>query len=393
MARQCEECGYKMPMFAPRRRAVDGRLLCPGCHPDGRGEPGRPVGLHGSLSTLDEALGMVEEAGFDVTVPGGGMALPTGRIPPFDVPRGPVAIHAPRAVEARAVECPDCNGAGCPKCGGEGTVEAVGDMQDALKDMLSRMPRKATVQVSHAEIVGGLVDEDGAPIGPRAAGVKVAHDSGDGATIYHCPFCGAGQVTARSDGTVECAFCKTFFTVQVQPEHSAMPQTIDGRPFPVPGMPGDPNERGPVPPESQPTSGDALNGAPAFKPPGQPAAQGDAFVPPARQQVPQQAAASIAPTGATAADADWEEGPVDGKCALCDCKAIGRLFGFRVCPYHKDHGEDDPPCPDCGQPRVAFYVTKDGVALPEGSYIHHLAIHFADDRDAVIEQVKAGREA
>lgn len=66
----------------------------------------------------------------------------------------------------------------------------------------------------------------------------VAHDSGDGMTIYHCPFCGSGQVIARSDRTIECEFCHTSFTVQVQPQFAAFPQTIDGSPIDVPGMPG-----------------------------------------------------------------------------------------------------------------------------------------------------------
>lgn len=66
----------------------------------------------------------------------------------------------------------------------------------------------------------------------------LAHDSGDGETIYHCPFCGSGQVIARSDRTIECEFCHTSFTVQVQPEYSAFPQTMDGQPVQVPGMPG-----------------------------------------------------------------------------------------------------------------------------------------------------------
>lgn len=70
--------------------------------------------------------------------------------------------------------------------------------------------------------------------------IVVAHDSGDGQTIYHCPFCGSGQVIARSDRTIECEFCHTSFTVQVQPEYSAFPQTDPqtGLPIQVPGMPG-----------------------------------------------------------------------------------------------------------------------------------------------------------
>jgi len=67
--------------------------------------------------------------------------------------------------------------------------------------------------------------------------VKLAHDSGDGETIYHCPFCGSGQVVARSDGTTECEFCHNCFIVQVQPSQPEMPQTINGVPYQIPGMP------------------------------------------------------------------------------------------------------------------------------------------------------------
>lgn len=66
--------------------------------------------------------------------------------------------------------------------------------------------------------------------------VKVAHDSGDPEVVFHCPFCGSGQVIARSDGTIECGFCKAAFTVQVQPRYPAFPQTINGVPMQVPGM-------------------------------------------------------------------------------------------------------------------------------------------------------------
>jgi hypothetical protein len=72
----------------------------------------------------------------------------------------------------------------------------------------------------------------------RIGAIKlVAHDSGDGETIFHCPFCGSGQVLARSDGAVDCEFCQTAFTVQVQPQMPSFPQTIDGVPVNVPGMP------------------------------------------------------------------------------------------------------------------------------------------------------------
>jgi hypothetical protein len=87
---------------------------------------------------------------------------------------------------------------------------------------------------------------------------KQAHDSGDGQRIFHCPFCGAGQVIARSDGTVECEFCHTAFTVQVQPQFSSFPQTdpVTGQPIMIPGMPGQIDAPGTLP------------GAPGELPPG-----------------------------------------------------------------------------------------------------------------------------
>jgi len=68
--------------------------------------------------------------------------------------------------------------------------------------------------------------------------IHVAHDSGDGATINHCFNCGSGNVVGRSDGTAECLYCHQHFTVQIQPEFPAMPQTVDGEPIEIPGMPG-----------------------------------------------------------------------------------------------------------------------------------------------------------
>ena len=97
----------------------------------------------------------------------------------------------------------------------------------------------------------------------------------------NCPFCGSGQVIARSDGTTECEFCHSAFTVQVQPVFSAFPQTIDGVPVDVPGMPSntqmppgaDPNAMPPgdgeVPPgeddvEESEEDGDGEDDKPAF---------------------------------------------------------------------------------------------------------------------------------
>ena len=51
----------------------------------------------------------------------------------------------------------------------------------------------------------------------------------------NCPFCGSGSVTARSDGSIECGFCTAAYTVQVQPQFSAFPMSVDGAPYPFPG--------------------------------------------------------------------------------------------------------------------------------------------------------------
>lgn len=298
-----------MPMFVPRQRATDGRLLCPGCHPDGRGSEGRPIGVHG---TLDEALGMVEEAGYEVKgEPKTAAASPDpARFAGWFDHSGYVTGEMPLQVGDSTEEA-----LGIP-----GKVVGIGDFYIAVQ--------------TDKGIVIQLGAEQLASYGAKVDLSRVAHDSGDGQTIFHCPFCGSGQVTARSDGTVECDFCHTHFTVQVQPEHSAMPQTVNGTPFPIPGMPGDPTQREAPPAQEQPLPGEA---APAFTPPD----SGDAFVPPL-----QQAAASVVPNGVT---------------------------------------------PSAIVPQTVCYITADRWVLPEDAYIRHLAISFADNRAAVIDAVRTSR--
>jgi hypothetical protein len=54
--------------------------------------------------------------------------------------------------------------------------------------------------------------------------IRIAHDPGDPQITSHCPFCGSGQVTGRSDGTIDCAFCGMNYIVRVQPAFPGMPQ-------------------------------------------------------------------------------------------------------------------------------------------------------------------------
>lgn len=84
-----------------------------------------------------------------------------------------------------------------------------------------------------AVLVGGMDDM------PKGMQV-VAHVSGNQIDVLHCPFCGSGAVIARSDGTIECGYCTSIFTVQVQPAYAGFPQSVDGQPYQWPGMP-DPN--------------------------------------------------------------------------------------------------------------------------------------------------------
>lgn len=72
---------------------------------------------------------------------------------------------------------------------------------------------------------------------PRGIGPRIAHDPGDPLITSHCPFCGSGQVTGRSDGTIGCDFCGQAYIVRVQPAFPGMPQ--------MPGSPGAPSDVGP----------------------------------------------------------------------------------------------------------------------------------------------------
>lgn len=169
----------------------------------------------------------------------------------------------------------------------------------------------------------------------KGATRKTAHDSGDGATIFHCPFCGSGQVIARSDRTIECEYCHTCFTVQVQPQFPAFPQTINGAPVQVPGMPGQIGGP-PAAPGQDPM--DPMGGG-GF-PPGEDGAEDDGN-----------------PFADGAEDGEEEE-PQD------------------------DEGSAPPFA------KGSMLRTASGASLPMDSYLAHLAIKFADDKDRVIERVR-----
>lgn len=70
---------------------------------------------------------------------------------------------------------------------------------------------------------------------------KIAHDMSarDPLIIRHCSFCGSGQVVARNDGSVECDFCQSVFTVRVEPFYPGWPQTVNGVPQNIPLHPNE----------------------------------------------------------------------------------------------------------------------------------------------------------
>lgn len=363
MGRTCDNCGIKLPMFVPRKRDEDGRLLCEGCHPDGKGSEGRPIGLHGTkkntkvrdtydkLTLACEACrtpmgenGLIVEAGKLVCPEGCKAAATLVSDPDTEDDNPPVDPNQPEPVVDyhRALDR---------------YMKQVHDMRQPQKNpykVSSTTRRRQSHDPEHPDgddsLWCGLCDDYlGAPC-PGGCGLKVcercagehacpgprkmallfvAHDSGDGATIYHCPFCGSGQVTGGADGTVECDFCKSFFTVQVQPERPAMPQTVNGQPQQMPGMPGDGSQPAP------------FGGAPT-----DPGAGGDAFIPP------------------------------DPNEALTN--ALQGVPAFA------------PPTPVTSS-KTAYYLTEEGL-LPEDSYIRHLAIKHADDREAVLDQVRSERK-
>lgn len=246
--------------------------------------------------------------------------------------------------------CPNCHDGRPGRPRAEGSLEAEsGRVEDWLIDHLPRGAPMAPGACERCRGRGRIMGAKSSMTCPRCKGtgrlaVKLAHDSGDGETIYHCPFCGGGQVVGRSDGTVECDFCQTAFTVQVQPQKSAQPQTApDGTPLDMPGMPGDPTQR-----EAPPADADAEFATLTGEAPGGPPGQGGA-----------------PPAPGTGGPPKPDDSPIPGA------------------PPKKN------PVPPQFRRGSRYYLTPDGVPLEEGTYMRHLALRFADDRDAVLADVRS----
>lgn len=57
---------------------------------------------------------------------------------------------------------------------------------------------------------------------------KTAHATTDPTVVNHCPFCGSGALTGRSDGGVDCGVCHETFRVARQPLYSNEPSAESG---------------------------------------------------------------------------------------------------------------------------------------------------------------------
>lgn len=136
--------------------------------------------------------------------------------------------------------------------------------------------------------------------------------------------CGSGQCVARSDGTTECEFCHTCFIVQVQPTQPEMPQTINGVPYQIPGMP----ERSTTPPQDNPISN---------------------------------------PDGSSQEPADYPD-------------EDGASFGGDDLSDKVDLGDDVQ--------KSAALITEEGYVLPADDYLAHLALRHTKDRKATLEEVR-----
>lgn len=175
--------------------------------------------------------------------------------------------------------------------------------------------------------------------------IKLSHDPGDPVLCSHCPFCGSGQITGRSDGGIDCAFCGQSFIVRVQPAFPGMPQ--------APGM-GAPTDVGPdmgaMPPGMEGEEG---------MPPG-----GEGMPPPGMEGEDEGAP----PFGE---EAEEEEGPPGEE------------------EEGEEEGEEAPP--PFKKKSSLTYRTIAGDELPEDAYVRHLAILVSGRHPAVLARIR--REA
>jgi hypothetical protein len=164
---------------------------------------------------------------------------------------------------------------------------------------------------------------------------------------------------ARADGSIECTFCNSAFTVTVSPVYPSFPQSVNGQPYPWPGRPD-----GGVDP--------SMMGDPNADPNASP--DGSGF---GGKLVPGNGGAEDVGDGDDDSDGDSDDAP----------------------PWAKDDDDsddDDSEAEVGGKKQPPFgkkksYRTATGAVLPAEEFMRHLAIATAKDPNTMAAQVRAER--
>jgi hypothetical protein len=197
----------------------------------------------------------------------------------------------------------------------------------------------------------------------------VAHVSGNSVNILHCPFCGSGAVIGRSDGTVECGYCTSVFTVQVQPAFNGFPQSVDGQQYPWPGQPA-PGDT------LDPTTPPGTNLAPGVQPAG-----GDPMAPGGAPSGPPDS--SDPADGGDFGDDEDENGDDEG----------GNPFAKKDDKKSdsKDDKSKDKKKGDNPFAKKKSYRAIGGAELPVDEFLAHIAIRTAQDPLKAAQKVREAR--
>lgn len=359
--RKCDDCGTRMLKYHPRIQQGDGRMLCPACHKNPRGGL---VSAQGSQARPGEdavAFETGKQHVWHVTRHNGTTEplcerhtnlasehaeAQTGLAQDAGIPTDPRSTFS--IGERHRGQCADC------RREQPGLVRNLSEPNSSRMDTRPRSsdwPYSDQKRRTRKPFEPGFSTQNAKESSVR----KEAHDPGDGVTIAHCPFCGSGQVIARSDAQIHCDFCNQNFTVQVQPDYSAFPQTVDGNPVQVPGVPGS-GQQDPMadPMGVDPAATGASDGAPPF---GDDEADGDG-------------SDSDNPF-ASDDDSTEEETPDDDSGEGSD---------------DSDSDDSKPPFP----PKKT-YRTATGVELEVDEYLRHLALKHTEDREGTLAVITTER--
>lgn len=258
--------------------------------------------------------------------------------------------------------------------------------------------------------------------------VRVAHDPGDPQITSHCPFCGSGQVSGRSDGTIDCSFCGMNYIVRVQPAFPGMPQQPmgpgaltdvgpemgpgSGMDMGMPGMPTGPGmeEQAEMEGEGGPPFGGEEGGEDGGpeEPPGGPESDEDeeAGPPPPKgkgsgkdKKAALTAAQQLQVQRSRQRSSYGDEGQYgmqggSGTCSCRGCPGHPRSCHTSVLvPGAKCYScrNQDRAAADSTQVEAARYRTLAGDELDEETYVRHLAVLHSAGSPRVLAQLR--REA